>query len=149
MRAKTNGIKKHSGRHNDIIHFTTVLVNEGFDTPEKVAYEIGEREWMSPESKTGSDYKSILIEVKRTWAKALQQLEAGESNEKRLKDFEKLRNAVDLVNTRVKFDTFTHQYLLEDNTETSPTQEYIWYNSKANDKTFIEKHFFEFSIDIF
>ena len=72
MRAKTNGIKKHSGRHNDIIHFTTVLVNEGFDTPEKVAYEIGEREWMSPESKTGSDYKSILIEVKRTWNKALQ-----------------------------------------------------------------------------
>lgn len=145
MKTKTPGLtppKKHSGSHNDVLKFLLYCIEEGIADPKKAAYRIYEAEWMSPESKTGSDYKTLELDCTRTWAKAVQQTEAGVTQQKRLKEFEKLRMSKEWVDHRVTFDIFTNQYLAGDKI-TNHSSEYNAYNTQADDKTFIEKHFFQ------
>jgi hypothetical protein len=150
MKAKTSGPqapKKHSGQHSDILYFLSYCIEQGDTTPEAAAYRIYENDWMSPDSKTGSDIKTLTVDCKRSWAKALQQTEAGVTTRKRLKDFEKLIHAKDWVDNRVTYDTFLGRYLSE-GIETGPAAEYNAYNATADDLTFIEKHYFQNAFEV-
>lgn len=148
MKTKTTrSPRKHSGSHNDVLNFLLYCIEQGDTTPEAAAYRIYEGEWMNPESKTGSDIKTLTVDCKRTWAKALQQTEAGVTKQKRLKDFEKLSTARGWVDLRVRYDTFLGQYLEGDNI-TGPAAEYDAYNSQANEYTFIEKHYFQNAFEV-
>lgn len=147
MRAKTNLPRKHSGNHSDILNFCIKCIELGDETPQAAAYRISDNEWMSPDSKTGSDYKLLEIDCIRTWAKATEQIDSGATKQKRLKDFEKLIQARNWVNSRVKYDTFLNEYVCE-GVSTSPAKEYSEYNRTADDLTYIEKHFFQTSFEV-
>jgi hypothetical protein len=142
MKAKFKSPRKHSGSHSDVLYFLTCCIEQGDSNPGAAALRIWDNEWMSPESKTGSDFKTLKLDCERSWEKALQSTQAGTSSEKRLKDFEKLANSKLWVDNRVTFDIFTNQYMA-DGKITGPANEYNAYNQQANDKTFIEKHFFQ------
>lgn len=148
MKSKTYTPRKHSGSHNDVLNFLLFCIDQGDTNPGEAALRIWDNEYMSPDSKTGSDFKTLEVDCKRTWAKALQQTEAGVTQQKRLKEFEKLRTAKEWVDSRVRYDTFLGQYLLEDNTPTGPAAEYDAYNTQADDKTFIEKHYFQNAFEV-
>lgn len=147
MKAKTRTPRKHSGDHNSILGFLLHCINLGDREPKSAAWRIWENEWMSPDSKTGSDYKTLERDCERTWSKALRETEAGVSQQKRLKEFEKLIIAKDFVNYRVVYDSFTNKHLTEGK-PTSPAAEYDRYNQQADDKTFIEKHFFQNAFEV-
>jgi hypothetical protein len=143
MNAKTKAPRKHSGNHNFILPFLKYCIEQGDKTYEAAAYRIYENEWMDPKaSKTGANFDMLKLDCKRTWDKAVSETEAGVTPQKRLKDFEKLRVAKEWVDSRVTYDIFTNQYL-SDNKITNHSSEYNAYNTQADDKTFIEKHFFQ------
>jgi hypothetical protein len=148
MKAKTTEPKKHSGNHSDVLSFCVKCIElYGDDSPGRAALRIWDGEWMSPDSKTGSDFKTLETDCIRTWDKATEQIESGATKQKRLREAEKLRLARNWVDTHVRFDTFLGQYLNGD-TPTGPAAEYDSYNAQANDLTFIEKHYFQNAFEV-
>jgi hypothetical protein len=142
MKPKTKGPKKHSGDHSSILGFLCYCIEQGDDTYEKAAWRIHDNEWMSPTSKTGSDFAALKQDCKRTWDKACQSVEMNEGKPtKKLKNFERLRMAREWVDFRVEYDTFLGQYLA-DGVVTSPAAEFDGYNSQADENSFIEKPYF-------
>lgn len=147
MRAKSKAPQKHKGDHSSIPYLLTYCIQQGDTDYKAAAWRIHENEWMSPNSKTGSDYKTLELDCKRSWDKALLQIEAGTTEQKRLKEHEKLITAKEWVESHVKYDTFQGQYLNGEQT-TGPAAEYEAYNSTADEKTFIEKHYFQNAFEV-
>jgi hypothetical protein len=148
MRSKTKEPRKHSGDHSYVINFLEYCIQQGDTNYKDAAWRIWENEWMNPvTSKTGGDYNLLEKECERTWAKAKGQVDAGTSDQKKLKEFEKLSTAIEVVNNRCRYDTFLGQYMAGD-TPTNPAVEYAVYNSQADEKTYIEKHFFQTAFEV-
>jgi hypothetical protein len=147
MRAKTNLPKKHSGNHNDVLNFLVKCIELGDDDPKKAAWRIWDEEWMSPNSKTGSDRETLETDCVRTWTKATEQINSGSTKQKRLQDHERLRIARDFVESRVRLDTFLNQHLVG-NVITNPAIEYSEYNKTADSLTYIDKHFFKTAFEV-
>jgi hypothetical protein len=66
---------------------------------------------------------------------------ATQEREKAMRDSEKLRTAIDWVQSRCVYDVIGDQYVTTEGT-TNPDKEYAAYNKLSDDMTFIERHFF-------
>lgn len=62
--------------------------------------------------------------------------------DKMMRDDDKLRTAIDFVQSRVTYDLVQGNYVTDDGQTTNPAKEYAAYNEISDRFTFIEKHFF-------
>jgi hypothetical protein len=136
--------KKFGHQYTDFKLLTVYCMQQGFDTPERVAYEIYEHDWMDKKSKHRT-IQDITAHIKQAWEGAKKEVAAiGEGGNGKLNESEKSRIALDYASAIAVYDTLKNDYIEVDNFKSiSPTDCYYRYNSVASPEQFIAKYHFE------